>query len=73
MIDINTALFLAKDRQRTLLTRAAQARLAQEARAGRKSGVTPRWHVPHLSVRAYVRAILRGHTGSAQQPCVTCG
>lgn len=72
MNDIDSTRFLAKERQQTWLLQAAQDRLAREARDGRRSAVSQRSHIPRLSLRSYVKAVLRDHNRSRQQPCVTC-
>ena len=72
-MDINTVLFLAKERQQAWLTRAAKTRLAWAARGGSQIEGTRQRHIPHRSWRFYVEAVLHRFNGSGQQPCVTCG
>ena len=73
MIDINTAIFLAKDRQQTWLARAARARLAREARAARKEIMSPARGLFHLSLRRHSEAARREQHVPARQLCATCG
>jgi hypothetical protein len=71
MIDIDFTHFLAKERQQAWLRQAAQDRLVREDRDGRRSVASRRSHIPRLSLRSYVKAVLREHNRS-RQPCVTC-